>query len=217
MRVAGLLDRSKSEVHDSVDALATGVAFPSADIAAAGARIEFPDGTVRLALDRRGDGVAGLLRLSAAGVRWTRTATDTGAGAGSPLGSKPWVEALVWRAVSAVRDVDVEVRFSGRPDAPRMDVSSNVGAAVSAALTREVGAEVARVQAKARAKVDSVVTQQVAAARAKLTSIETEVQGRLGTAQQQLQDVESQIENRIGELGQVVPGVRLPGVPRIRP
>lgn len=217
VRVAGLLDRSKSEVHDSVDALVSGVAFPSADIAAAGARIEFPDGTVRLALDRRGDGVAGLLRLSAAGVRWTRTATDTGAGAGSPLGSKPWVEALVWRAVSAVRDVDVEVRFSGRPDAPRMDVSSNVGAAVSAALTREVGAEVARVQAKARAKVDSMVTQQVAAARAKITSIQTEVQGRLGTAQQQLQDVETQIENRIGELGQVVPGVRLPGVPRIRP
>jgi hypothetical protein len=217
VHVAGLLDRSKAEAHDSVDALVSGVAFPSADIAAAGAHLEFPDGTVRLDLDRRGEGIAGLLHLSAAGVRWTRTATDTGAGDSAPLGSKSWVEALVWRAASSVNNVDVDVRFSGRADAPRMDVSSNVGAAVSSALTREVGAEVGRVQAKARAKVDSLVNQQVSAARAKFTSLKTDVQGRLAAQQQQLQEVQTQIENRIRELGQVVPGVRLPSIPGIRP
>jgi predicted nucleic acid-binding Zn-ribbon protein len=116
-----------------------------------------------------------------------------------------------------VRDLDLQIRFSGRPGAPTLDVSSNVGAAVSSALTREVGAEVARVQARARARVDSIVGQQVAAARAKLAALQTDVQSRLGAQQQQLQDAQAELERRLQELGQVVPGVRLPSIPRIRP
>ena len=217
LRVAGLIDRSKPEPHDSLDALVSGVAFPPADIAVAGARLEFPDNTVQFALDRRGDGLAGLLHITAPAVRWVRTTGDTAAAASAPLGSRQWVEALVWRAVASVRDLDLQIRFSGRPDAPRLDVSSNVGAAVSNALTREVGAEVARVQAKARAKVDSLVSQQVSVARAKLTALQTDVQGRVATQQQQLQDVQAELERRVQDLGQVVPGVRLPSIPRIRP
>ena len=217
LRIAGLIDRSKPEPHDSLDALVSGVAFPAADIAAAGARLEFPDNTVRFALDRRGDGLAGLLHIAAPAVRWVRTSGDTAAAASAPLGSKAWVEALVWRAVSSVRDLDLQIRFSGRPDAPRLEVSSNVGSAVSAALQREVGAEVAKVQAKARARVDSLVAQQVAAARAKVTAIQSDLQTRLGAQQQQLQDVQTDLERRLQDLGQVVPGVRLPSLPRIRP
>jgi len=217
LRVAGLIDRSKPEPHDSVDALVSGVALPSADISVAGARLEFPDNTVRFALDRRGDGLAGLLHITAPAVRWVRTSADTATSAAAPLGSRPWVEALVWRAVSSVRDLDLQIRFSGRPDAPTLDVSSNIGAAVSSALTREVGAEVAKVQAKARAKVDSLVNQQVNAARAKLTALQTDVQSRLGLQQQQLRDAQAELERRLQELGQVVPGVRLPSLPRIRP
>ena len=217
LRVAGLLDRSRSEPHDSVDALVSGVSFPSADIKAAGARLEFPDGTVRLALDRRGEGMAGTLSLSSAAVRWVRTSPDSATAAAAPLGSKPWVEALVWRTVASVRDVEVEVRFSGRPDAPQLEVSSNVGSAVSGALQREVGAEVAKVQAEARGRVDSIVGRQVAAARARLTALQSDLQTRLGAQQQQLQDAQAEMEQRLRDLGQVVPGVRLPSLPRIRP
>ena len=220
LRVAGLFDRSKPEPHDSLDALVSGVALPSAEIAVAGARLEFPDNTVQFALDRRGNGLAGQLRITAPTVRWVRTAGDTAAAAAAPLGSRQWVEALVWRAVSSVQDLDLQIRFSGRPDAPRLDVSSNVGSAVSTALQREVGAEVAKVQAKARAKVDSLVNQQVAAARAKLSALQSDVQTRLGAQQQQLQDAQAQLEQRVQDLGQVVPGLRLPslpGLPRIRP
>jgi uncharacterized protein (TIGR03545 family) len=216
LRVAGLVDRSKREPHDSLDALVSGVAFPAANIGVAGARLEFPDNTVRFALDRRGDGMAGLLHITAPNVQWVRTSGDSAA-ASPPLGSKAWVEALVWRAVSSVRDLDLQIRFSGRPDAPRLDVSSNVASAVATALQREVGAEVARVQARARAKVDSIVGQQVAAARARLSALQTDVQSRLGAQQQQLQDVQAQLEQRVRDLGQVVPGVRLPSLPRIRP
>jgi uncharacterized protein (TIGR03545 family) len=217
LRVAGLIDRSKPAPHDSVDALVNGVAFPTADIDVAGARLEFPDNTVRFALDRRGEGLAGLLHITAPSVHWVRTSGDTAAAASAALGSKLWVEGLVWRAVSSVNDLDLQIRFSGRPDAPALDVTSNIGAAVSSALTREVGAEVARVQARARAKVDSVVSQQVAAARAKVTQMESDVQARVAAQQQRLQEAQADLERKLGELGQVVPGVRLPGVPRIRP
>lgn len=217
LRVAGLMDRSKPEPHDSVDALVTGVAFPAADVTAAGARLEFPDNTVTFALDRRGNGLAGALHITAPSVRWVRISGDTATAASAPLGSRPWVEALAWRAVASVRDLDLDIRFSGRPDAPRLDVSSNVGAAVSSALTREVGAEVAKVQARARARVDSLVGQQVSAARAKVSALQSDLPSRLASEQQQLRDVQAQLEGRLQDLGQVVPGVRLPGLPRIRP
>jgi hypothetical protein len=61
------------------------------------------------------------------------------------------------------------------------------------------------------------VGQQVAAARAKVTAIQTDLQSRLGAQQQQLQDVQTQLESRLQDLGQVVPGVRLPSLPRLRP
>jgi uncharacterized protein (TIGR03545 family) len=214
LRVAGILDRSGEVPHDSVDALVGGVAFPAAEIAAAGARLEFPNGTVRLSLDRRGGTLDGSLRLTADGVRWVRTSGDTAAAATAALGSRAWVEGLIWRSVASVKDVGVTIRFSGRPDAPRLDVSSNVGAAVSAALQHEVGAEVARVQASVRARVDSIVGQQVAQAKAKLTALAGDVPSRLGAQQQQLQQVQGELERRLQDLGQVVPGVRLPGIPR---
>jgi len=217
LRLAGLIDRSKSEPHDSLDALVSGVAFPAADIAVAGARLEFPDNTVRFALDRRGDGLAGLLHITAPSVRWVRTSGDTAAAAPAPLGSRQWVEALAWRAVSSVRDLDLQIRFSGRPDAPRLEVSSNVGGAVASALQREVGAEIARVQAQARAEVDRLVGRQLAEARARLTALESDVQGRLAGQQQRLQESQAELERRLRELGQVVPGVRLPSIPRVRP
>jgi len=217
LRVAGLVDRSKPSPHDSVDALVSGVAFPAADIDVAGARLEFPDNTVNFALDRRGDGLSGLLHITAPSVHWVRMSGDTAAAASAPLGSKAWVEGLAWRAVSSVKDLDLSIRFSGRPDAPALDVTSNVGAAVSSALTREVGAEVQRVQARARAKVDSLVNQQVAAARAKLTAVQTDIQGRVAAQQQRLQDAQAELERKLQDLGQVVPGVRLPGIPRLKP
>lgn len=211
------MDRSGRVPRDSVDALVTGVALPSAPIRAAGARVDFGDGTVRLTLERGGDALSGMLRLSAAGVTWTRTA-DSSAGTAAPrMGSREWVEGLVFRAASSVRDVEVEARISGRPDALLLAVSSNVGAAVANALQREVGAEIARTQARARAEVDRLVGQQVAQARARLTALENDVQARLSARQQQLQDAQAELEQRLQELGQVVPGVRLPRLPRIRP
>jgi predicted nucleic acid-binding Zn-ribbon protein len=73
------------------------------------------------------------------------------------------------------------------------------------------------VQARARARVDSIVGQQVAQARARLASLQSDVQARLATQQQQLQDAQAELERRLQELGQLVPGVRLPSIPRIRP
>ncbi len=72
-------------------------------------------------------------------------------------------------------------------------------------------------QARARAEVDRVVGTRVAQARARLTAIETDVRGRLATQQQRLQEAQAELEQRLQSLGQVVPGVRLPSVPRIRP
>ena len=215
LRVAGMMDRTGREPHDSVDALVSGVAFPPVSVRAAGARLDWRDGTVRLALDRRGDGITGALHLAASGVTWTRTSDSIAADA--RLGSREWVEALVWRALSSVRDVAIDVTISGRPDAPLLAVSSNVGEVVATALRREVGAEIARVHARAQAEVDRVVGPQVAQARSRLAAIESDVQARLARQQQQLQEVQAELERRLQDLGQVAPGVRLPSLPRVRP
>jgi len=218
LRVAGMMDRVGGVPRDSVDALVGGVGFPAATIAAAGARLDFGEGTVRLSLQREGTQLAGVLHLSAPAATWTRTSDTAAAAAAAPrLGSREWAEGLVWRAVSSVRDVEVEIRFSGRQDSPLLAVSSNVGDAVAGALRGELGAEIARLQSRARAEVDRVVGQPVAQARARLGSLESDVQGRLAAQQRQLQDAQAEIERRIQDLTQVVPGVRLPSLPRIRP
>ncbi len=213
IRVGGALDHTGDVPHDSLTADLEGVGLPTLDLGAAAARLDLRTGTMHLALQRAGEDVNGLWAVRSDSVAWTRL-TDTAAAAGSEgaIGSRAWLDALVWRAVSSLKSVEVSAQISGPLSSPRFDVTSNLGGAVAGALRQAVAAEVNRVEAKVRARVDSLVAGQVAAARSKLASLDAGPLKTLTDDQTKLDGVQAQLEQRLRSLA---PG--MPGLPGIRP
>ncbi len=211
IRVEGSIDHV-GVIRDSVAATLGGVALPSVSLGALGARLDLLAGTIDLALARAGDSIAGHWRVRSDSVGWTRLG-DTAAVAAGPaprIGTKAWADALLWRSVASLGSVEVEARFAGPMRSPRVSISSNVGDEVARSLQRELGAEVARVEARARAEVDRLVQRPISDARAKIASLESGVQGRVNDGQQRLAAVQTDLEQRVRDLGRGIPGLRLP-------
>jgi uncharacterized protein (TIGR03545 family) len=209
IHVGGALDHTGAIPHDSIKADLDGVGLPGFDLGAVAARVDLGTGVMRVGLVRTGDEVNGswMIRTDSAG--WTRLPDTAAVGDSNAIGSRAWLDALVWRAVSSLRQVEVSAAISGRLASPRFDVSSNIGTAVAGALRQAVAAEVSRVEAQVRAKVDSLVGQQVAAARAKLAALDTGPLKSLTDDQAQLDAVQAQLEQRLKGL--------VPGIPGLRP
>jgi hypothetical protein len=198
-------------IRDSVSASLGGVGLPSVSLAAVGARLDLNAGTVELSLARVGDSIAGRWLVRSDSVGWSRLSEAvTATGPAPRIGTKAWADALLWRSVSSLRGVEIEARFSGPMRSPRVVVASNVGVKVARSLQREVGAEVARAEARARAEVDRLVQRPMSNARAKIASLESGVQARLSAGQPRLAAVQADLEQRVRDLGRGIPGLRLP-------
>jgi hypothetical protein len=104
--------------------------------------------------------------------------------------------------------VEVDAAITGTLSSPQLDVSSNVGGEVSRSLQQALKGEVARAEAQVRARVDSLVAQQVAAARAKLAALDTGPLKSLTDDQAQLDAVQAQLEQRLKGLVPGIPGLR---------
>lgn len=208
--ISGVLDHTGAVPHDSVRAHLVGVRLPSADIGAVGARIDLSRGVMDLMLARTGEQLHGNWSVGTDSAIWTRLADSGDAGAAAQIGTKAWLDALVWRAVSSLRHVDIQASISGTLAAPQLDVSSNVGGEISRGLQAALKGEIARAEAQVRAKVDSAVDQQVAAAKAKLASLTGGPLQQITGGQQQLADVQTQLEQRLRGLTGGIPGIRLP-------
>jgi uncharacterized protein (TIGR03545 family) len=210
VHIAGTIDRTGDVPRDTVVANLAGVGLPALDLAVAGARVDLRTGDQTLAFSRYGDTISGRWYVRSDSVSWSRpgqSAAPTSA-AGAPLGSQAWLDALVWGAVASLKNVEIEARIHGRLSSPSFDVSSNIGGAVSGALGKAVAAEVQRAETAVRAKVDSLVGQQVSAARAKLASLDTGPLKSLADDRSALDGVQSQLEQRLRTL--TVGGIRLP-------
>jgi uncharacterized protein (TIGR03545 family) len=208
IRVAGALDHAGTVARDSVTADLHGVRLPAFDLGAAAARVDLRTGTVGVSLTRFGDSVRGRWLVRSDSVGWTRLADSATAGGAAPaIGSRAWVDALVWSAISSLRNVEVEATISGRLASPSLDVSSNVGGQVAGAIRQAAAAEVSRIEAQVRARVDSLVAQQVGAARAKLASLSAGPLKSITDNQAQLDAVQAQLEQRLRGLTGGLPGI----------
>ena len=208
VHVAGTIDRTRDVPRDSVAADLAGVDLPALDIAAAGARVDLRTGTQSLSFSRVGDSISGRWFVHSDSVTWSRSDGAAAPAASAPLGSKAWLDALVWGAISSLKNVEIEARIHGRFASPGFDVSSNIGSAVSGALGKAVAAEVNRAETAVRAKVDSLVGQQVNAAKARLAALDTGPLKSLTDQRSQLDAAQSQLEQRLR--GLTPGGIRLP-------
>jgi len=91
-------------------------------------------------------------------------------------------------------------------------VKSNVGTEIARSLRQEVGAQVAKAEAQVRAKVDSAVAGQVAAAREKVDGIKAQALAKVEAQRGELEKVKAELEQKIRDMTPRLPGgIRLPG------
>jgi len=209
LHVAGAIDRTGDVPRDSVVADLGGVDLPAFDLSVAGARVDLRSGDESFAFTRYGDTITGRWYVHSNSVGWSRHGDSVAApSAAASIGSQAWLDGLVWGAVSSIRDVEIDARIHGRFASPSFDVSSNIGSAVSHALGQAVAAEARRAETMVRAKVDSLVGQEVTAARARVAALDTGPLKSITDSQGRLDSVQKDLEARLRSL--VPGGIRLP-------
>ena len=138
--------------------------------------------------------MAGRWLWSSSQVSWDRGSLGSGR-----------VNDIVWRSLSGLRQVEIEVRISGSVDGPRLAVRSNVAGEISRSLRRELRNEVAAAEQRVRAEVERLVEQPIEDARAQVSLVETNVHSLVAEQQQKLDDVKAELETRLAELRRILP------------
>jgi uncharacterized protein (TIGR03545 family) len=219
IHVFGLLDHVSAPIHDSVDVFLRGVSLPSLDLAALGARLNLGNGSTGLVLDRSGDEIAARWTWRSGEAVWeklnaeqpTSNVQRSSADTEPQMGSREWAEDLLWRSVSGIRDVEINVQLSGTIERPALAVGSNVGVAVAQSLRRELGREIERVENEVRARVDEVVQEGVTRAEGALDSIQDKLTNEIAPLTTQVAELEEQLQQEIRNLTRRLPGgVRIP-------
>lgn len=210
-----VLDHVRAPARDSVEAMLDGLPLPGLSLPVAGAQVELGRGFFQLDLVRQGDRLEGRLAWRASGVRWHRADSAQAAPAGGappaapPLGSAAWARELLWRALSRLDTVDIEVRVAGRAGGPSVGVRSNLGREAARALRREIGDEVGRQERRVREEVDRLVQPYAEQAAGRIAAVESEIGAAVRQRQAQLDAARAGLERKIQEAAERL-RVRIP-------
>jgi hypothetical protein len=201
-RIEGMLDHRTFQPHDTIGARFVGITLPQFPLAGLGATVVMGQGSSDLQLGRRGDSLSGYWRWRAPNVTWVRDST-------APRAATPTmrlVEDAIWRAMSRLDSVQIEVRVSGRMSSPSIGVHTNIASAVGNALREQLGDEVRRAEQQVRDRVNGLVNDKVAEARSYADNARSEVSGRIADERSRLDAQKTALEARLREL------VRIPGI-----
>ncbi len=202
--VAAVVDHRTDNVRDSVSARLRGVRLPSFDIPGLPFRLAPGTGSAALTFALRGDQLRGHWSIGSSEVAW---ALDSAAGRRSDL------EQVVWRVVSGLKQLDVSAEVRGPVKSPTLSVKSNLDDAIAQRLKAVVGEEVAKAEAMARAKVDSLVTARVEPVKQRVAAVQADATRRVADQQQRLDQVETDLQAQLKRMtGGLAPDIKLPGI-----
>jgi uncharacterized protein (TIGR03545 family) len=202
--VGAVVDHRTSAIRDSVSARLRGVQLPSFAIPGLPFRLAPGTGAANLTFALRGDQLLGRWSIGSKDVAW---ALDSAAGRGSDL------ERLVWRVISGIKQLDVSAQVSGSLKAPRLSVRSNLDDAIAQRLKAVVGEEVAKAEALARAKVDSLVSDKVEPVKQRIAAVQAEATKRVADEQGRLDRVEADLQAQLKRLTSgLAPDIKLPKI-----
>jgi uncharacterized protein (TIGR03545 family) len=202
--VGAVVDHRTAGVRDSVSARLRGVKLPSFDIPGLPFRIAPGTGAANLTFALRGDRLLGRWSIGSDQVAW---ALDSAGGPRNDL------EQLVWRVVSGLKHLDVKAQVSGTIKAPKLSVRSNLDEAIAQRLKAVVGEEVAKAEALARAKVDSIVTAKVEPVKQRVAAVQADATKRVAEQQARLDKVEADLQAQFKRLTSgLAPGIKLPKI-----
>jgi hypothetical protein len=232
--LSAVLDHTGEVVRDSVSLTMSGVGLPQLTLDAFGGRLDLGEGESRFTLKRTGEQVEARMRWVSEDLEWSRIgeggaategvegrgATEGAEGGGAaaddvasgsagqaPIGSPEWVRDLVWRTLSGMTRVELDMAIRGTLQNPTLSVSSNLGEAVAASLQRELGQEIRAAEARVRAEVDGYIQPLVLDARASIDALTTEVGDRVASQLIEVEELRARLEVRIQEL---IGGMRVP-------
>jgi uncharacterized protein (TIGR03545 family) len=201
--IGAIVDHRTSNVRDSVAAKLRGVTLPSFDIPGSPFRIAPGTGAASLNFMLRGDQLRGHWSIGSNQVSWGLDST----------GARGDLEQVVWRVISGLKQLDVNAELGGTVRAPKLSVRSNLDDAIAQRLKAVVGEEVAKAEAMARAKVDSLVSDKVEPVKQRIAAIQADATKRVAAQQQQLDQVQAELQAQLKRLtAGLAPGITLPKI-----
>jgi hypothetical protein len=153
-----------------------------------------------------------MLRGEQLGGRWAIGSNQVAWGLDS-TGTRSELEQIVWRVVSGLKQLDVTAQLGGTVKAPKLSVRSNLDDAIAQRLKAVVGEEVAKAEAMARAKVDSLVSEKVEPVKQRIAAVQADATKRVADQQQQLDQVQAELQAQLKRLtAGLAPGITLPKI-----
>ena len=112
-----------------------------------------------------------------------------------------------------MKRLDVNAQMSGTIKAPKLAVRSNLDDAIAQRLKAVVGEEVAKAEAMARAKVDSLVADKVEPVKQRIAALQADATKRVGDEQARLDQAEADLQAQLKRLtGGLAPDIKLPKI-----
>ena len=155
---------------------------------------------MRVDVSRSGNSILGAVTWSAIGATWHRIGPD-------PTGTARYL----WDIVSRLTSVEITLGLDGTLSSPGISVRSNIGGQIVQALRDQIGDEVRRAEARARAEVDRLIEQSLTDARNRLAGFEDGIGGTLTEYTGELNRLRTSLERRLRDLTPNLPSI--PGLP----
>ncbi len=211
LRLAATLEHAQRPIRDSVALHVSGITLPTVALDAIGGRVGLGQGTTQFSLQRTGDQLDAHLRWVSTSVSWERTdPPPAGVQSIRQIGTTAWAKDLLWRTLSGVGRVEVDMRLRGSLDRPSLSVSSNLGQAVVQSLRQEVGREIERAEQLVRAEVNRLVEPRLAEARGRVDAIREQVQSVVATRLVEVEETRQRLEDELRQVTRGIPGIRFP-------
>jgi uncharacterized protein (TIGR03545 family) len=201
LSLSAVLDHTTAVLRDSVGLELIGVDLPEIDLSTLGGRLNLGDGASTFRFRRVGDQVDARLAWASTNLAWTRTDGRSAEGPSPAPGTVEWARDLVWRTLTGVERVELDMALSGDLSSPSLSVASNLGDALAESLRRELGQQIADAEARLRQEVDARIQPLVQGARARADAVRTEVADRVAEQRREVDDLRARLEARVQELG----------------
>ena len=196
------LDHTTEVIRDQVTLSMVGVSLPDVDLGAIGGSLGLGEGESTFGLSRVGDQIEARLSWRSRQLSWSPAPgqADTEAGRALQPGTAEWARDLVWRTLTGIPSVELDMAIAGSLDSPSLSVESNLGQAVAESLRRELGREIEAAEQRVRAEVDRRIQPIVSDARARVEAVQTQIVDRVGAQREEVETLRANLEARIEEL-----------------
>ena len=193
IRARAVLDHTASIPVDSLEVVRDGMGMGEVSLGSIGGQLDLGTGTTSLNLLRTGDEMDVAMSWRCPDVRWESTETKRG------------VEEFVWRTISGLRSVQLDVRMRRTPAGFDLNVRSNVATELARGLESQLGDQIRSARARVNSEVERRIGSYVEQAREQADAVEAEVKEQIELYGRQLEEVKAEIENRLNDITRVIP------------